>query len=97
MEAYLLLEVAWSEKVISRMQKDLACEIVHHNTITLQLNWLFLENTQNDLYGTDELVGHIHLSIRQSGYSAVCKHTIQEVYLQHRGLKGFFFYFHLEL
>ena len=38
MEAYLLLEVAQSEKVISRMRKDLACKIVHCNTITLQLN-----------------------------------------------------------
>ena len=93
MEAYLLLEVARSEKVISRMRKDLACEIVHRNTITLQLNRLFLENAQNDLYGADELVGHVRLSIRQSGYSAVREHTIREVYPQRRGSKGFFFTF----
>ena len=76
MEAYLLLKVAQSEKTISHMQKDLACKIIHHNTITLQLNQLFLENAQNDLYGMDELVGHVCLSIRQSGYSAVCEHMI---------------------
>ena len=76
MEAYLLLEVAQSKKAISHMRTDLACEIVHCNTITLQLNWLFLENAQNNLYGVDELVGHVCLSIRQSGYSAVHKHTI---------------------
>ncbi|KAI5996642.1 hypothetical protein EDC04DRAFT_2979373 [Pisolithus marmoratus] len=43
MEAYLLLEVARSDRQISLKWKDLAYEIVHHNTITLQLNHIFLE------------------------------------------------------
>ncbi|KAF8547351.1 hypothetical protein OG21DRAFT_1490303 [Imleria badia] len=37
-EAYLLLEAAQSDRTILHMRKDLAYEIVHHNSITLQLN-----------------------------------------------------------
>ncbi|KAG6373552.1 hypothetical protein JVT61DRAFT_6195 [Boletus reticuloceps] len=58
----------------------LACEIIHWNTITLQLNRLFFENTQNDLRAADESVGHVRLSIQQNGFSAVCEHVIQEVH-----------------
>ena len=62
------------------MQKDLTHKIIHRNTITLQLNWIFFDNSQNDLCAVDEFVGHIHLSLQQSGYLTVCKHTIQEAH-----------------
>ena len=48
MEAYLLLESARSDRVISHMREDLVHEIVHHNIIVLQLNRLVLENARND-------------------------------------------------
>ena len=58
------------------MQKDLAYEIVHHNTIALQLNHIVLERTERDLHTADELIGHIRLTIRQTGHSAVFEHAM---------------------
>ena len=78
MEAYLLLESARSDRVISRMCEDLAHKIVHCNIIILQLNQLVLENAQNDSRAADEFVGHIRLSIRQSGHSVVHEQAIRE-------------------
>jgi hypothetical protein len=63
MEAYLLLEAARSDSAISRMWKDLTYEIIHRNTITLQLNRLFFDNSQNDLHAADEFIGHVRLSL----------------------------------
>ena len=80
MEAYLLLEAARSDRTISCMWKDLTYEIIHRNTLTLQLNRLFFENSENDLRAANELVGHVRVTIRQNGYSAVREHAIQEVY-----------------
>ena len=37
MEAYLLLEAARSDRQICLMCKDLACEVIHCNTIALQV------------------------------------------------------------
>ena len=76
MEAYLLLEVARSNHQISLMRKDLTYEIVHRNTITLQLNRIVLERMERDLHAADELVGHVHLTIRQTGHSAAFEHTM---------------------
>ncbi|KAI6011059.1 hypothetical protein EDC04DRAFT_2610071 [Pisolithus marmoratus] len=78
MEAYLLLEVARSDHQISLKWKDLAYEIVHHNTITLQLNHIFLEQVERDLHMVDEHVGHICLTIRQSGHSAAPVYAMRE-------------------
>ena len=64
MEAYLLLEAVQSDRTISCMQKDLAYEIIHWNTLTLQLNWLFFENSKNDLCAANELVGHVQVTIQ---------------------------------
>ena len=63
-EAYLLLEAAWSDSVISCMRKDLIYEIIHQNTITLQLNRLFFNNSQIDLHAADEFIGHFCLSLQ---------------------------------
>ena len=78
MEAYLLLESAQSDRVISRMHEDLAHKIVHRNIIVLQLNRLVLENAQNDSRAADEFIRHVRLSIRQSGHSVVHEQAIQE-------------------
>ena len=59
MEAYLLLEAAQSDHQISLMRKDLAYEIVHRNTIALQLNHIILERAETDLHAADEFVGHV--------------------------------------
>lgn len=95
MEAYLLLEAARSDRAISMMRNDLANEIVHRNTIALQLNRLLLENAQNDLRAADEVVGHVRLTIRQSGHSIVREHAIREpeVHSPHRRSRGMLFYF----
>ncbi|KAI6035964.1 hypothetical protein BKA83DRAFT_4119919 [Pisolithus microcarpus] len=70
-EAYLLLEVTRSDCQISLKQKDLAYEIVHCNTITLQLNCIVLEWAERDLHMVDECISHVHLTIRQSGHPVV--------------------------
>ncbi|KAF8545833.1 hypothetical protein OG21DRAFT_1491870 [Imleria badia] len=89
-EAYLLLEAAQSGRAISHMRKDLAYEIIHRNSITLQLNQLLLENAQNDVHDADELIGHVRLSIRQYGYSAAHEHATREVYSSHHRSSGKF-------
>lgn len=75
------------------MWNDLTNEIVRRNVITLQLNRLFLENAQKDLRAADELVGHVRLSIRQSGYSVVHEDVIREltVHSPCRRSRGIFF------
>jgi len=78
MEAYLLLEAARSDRQISPIQKDLAHEIIHHNTITLQLNHILLEQAEKDLYMADEFVGQVHLTIRQSSQLAAMEYAMWE-------------------
>ncbi|KAI6040685.1 hypothetical protein EDC04DRAFT_2602289 [Pisolithus marmoratus] len=70
------MEAARSDCQISLMRKDLAYEIVHHNTIALQLNRIMLERAEVDLLVADKLVGHIQLTIRQSGHLAVVEYAI---------------------
>ena len=53
------MEAARSNRQISSMRKDLAYEIVHRNSIALQLNRLMLERAETDLDAADELVGHV--------------------------------------
>ena len=88
MEAYLLLESARSNRVISCMCEDLAHKIVHHNIIVLQLNQLILENARNDSQAADEFVGHIRLSIRQSGHSVIHEQAIREPHAPHHKAKS---------
>ena len=73
MEAYLLLEVARSDHQISLIQKDLAHEIVHCNTITLQLNRILLEQAEKDLYMADEFVGQVHVKSRSTPVGGLVK------------------------
>ena len=60
------------------MRKDLAYKIVHRNTIALQLNHIVLERMERDLHTADELIGHVRLTIRQTGHSAVFEHAMRE-------------------
>jgi hypothetical protein len=82
MEAYLLLEAARSDQAISRIQKDLACEIIHRNTITLQLNRIVLEKAQNDSRAADEFVGHVRLCVRESGFSTAQEQAMREPFAE---------------
>ena len=77
-EAYLLLEAARSDCLISVLQKDLAFELVHCNVITLQLNRTVLERVEEDLSNMDEQVGYVRLSIRKSGYSIAAEYAMRE-------------------
>lgn len=45
------------------MWKNLAHEIIHRNTITLQLNCIMLEKAGEDLHQAEELVGHVRLIV----------------------------------
>ncbi|KIK80761.1 hypothetical protein PAXRUDRAFT_157828, partial [Paxillus rubicundulus Ve08.2h10] len=86
-KAYLLLEAAQSDQQISLMRKDLTNEIIHHNTITLQLNHIMLEKAQENLHVADQFISHVHLVIRQSGYPATYQeYMMQESYSQHKGM-----------
>ncbi|KAF9228182.1 hypothetical protein BS17DRAFT_763730 [Gyrodon lividus] len=87
MEACLLLQAAQSDQLIAHMQKELAFEIVHHNTIALQLNHLTLERAQDNLHAADKLVGHVRLTIRKSGYSATFQYVMQESDLPRRNIQ----------
>ena len=60
------------------MRKDLTYEIIHRNTIALQLNRIMLERAEKDLHAADKLVGHVHLTIRQSGHSTAFEYAMQE-------------------
>ncbi|KIK17990.1 hypothetical protein PISMIDRAFT_110360, partial [Pisolithus microcarpus 441] len=78
MEAYLLLEVTRSDCQILLKQKDLAYEIIHCNTIALQLNCIVLEWAERDLHMVDEHISHVHLTIRQSGHPVAPVYAMQE-------------------
>ena len=82
MEAYLLLEAARSNRQISLMRKNLAYEIIHRNTIALQLNRIMLEKAEQDLQQADELVGQVRLTVRQCGHSVAFKSAIKELWPQ---------------
>ena len=78
LEAYLLLEVARSNRQISLIRSNLAYAIVHRNSITLQLNRIMLEKAKEDAHQAGELISHVRLAIRQSGYSAAHEYSMKE-------------------
>ena len=85
MEAYLLLEAARSDQQISlTMRKKLAYEIIHRNTIALQLNRIVLEKAEEDFQRAEELIGRVQLTVRQSGHSTAFENFIKEPW-PHRG------------
>ena len=53
------MEAARSDRIISALKKDLAFEMVHRNTIALQLNQVMLEKAPEDLNNVDEHVGYV--------------------------------------
>ena len=78
MEAYLLLEAVRSDRQISLMRKNLAYEIIHRNTIALQLNRIVLEKAEEDFQRAEELIGQVRLTVRQSGHSTAFENFIKE-------------------
>ena len=66
------------------MRKNLAHEIVHRNTIALQLNRIMLEKAEEDLLQAEELIGRVRLTVRQCGYSAAHRYAMKEPW-SHRG------------
>ena len=66
------------------MWKNLAHEIIHRNTITLQLNRIMLEKAEEDLLQAEELISHVHLIVRQCGHSAAHRYAMKELW-SHRG------------
>ena len=93
MEAYLLLEAARSDCQICLMRKDLAREVIHRNTIALQLNCILLERSEKALQAADEFIGRVHVTIRQSSQSAALEYAMRETQptYQNFGKLSFFF------
>ena len=60
------------------MRKNLAHEIVHRNTITLQLNRIMLEKAEEDVLQAEELIGRVRLIVRQCGHSAAQRYAMKE-------------------
>ncbi|KAG6370273.1 hypothetical protein JVT61DRAFT_12222 [Boletus reticuloceps] len=75
-EAYLLLEAAHSDRVISSLKKDLAFKMIHRNILTLQLNRITLEWVEADLNDADEHIRYVRLSIRESRCSIASEYVM---------------------
>lgn len=74
------MEATQSDHQISLMRKDLAHEIIHRKTITLQLNRILLERAEKALQTADEFVGHVHMTIRQSSQLAALEYAMHETW-----------------
>ena len=79
-EAYLLLQVVWVDHDILLAWSTLAHQIIHHNALILQYNCMVLEWVQDNLWATDQFIGHICLMIRKSGETAAFECAMQEDY-----------------
>ena len=66
------------------MRKNLAHEIVHRNTIALQLNRIMLEKAEEDLLQAEELIGRVRLIVQQCRHSAAHRYAMKEPW-SHRG------------
>ena len=93
MEAYLLLEAARSDRQICLMRKDLAREVIHRNTIALQLNRILLERSEKALQAADEFIGRVRVTIRQSGQSAALEYAMRETQSTYRSFGKLSFFF----
>ncbi|KAI5988014.1 hypothetical protein EDD15DRAFT_2520430 [Pisolithus albus] len=82
-EAYLLLETARADRQVRLTRKNLALQIVHRNTLTLQYNRLILEKVQEELHSADRLVGHVCFIIRKSGIPVVSEYAMHEDHSVH--------------
>ena len=60
------------------MRKNLAYEIIHRNTIALQLNRIVLEKAEEDFQRAEELIGQVRLTVRQSRHSTTFENFIKE-------------------
>jgi hypothetical protein len=77
-EACLLLAAASTDRQVQLMQKNLALQIIHHNTVTLQYNHLVLEKAREELHAAEHLIGHVHFTIRMSGIPVAFEGTMPE-------------------
>ena len=66
------------------MRKNLVYEIIHRNTIALQLNHIILEKAEEDFQRAKELIGQVRLTVQQSGHSTAFENFIKEPW-PHRG------------
>ena len=58
-EAYLLLEAACADCQVHLTQRELALQIIHCNTLTLQYNCMLLDKAQEDLHTADRFIRHV--------------------------------------
>lgn len=74
-EAYLLLEMARTDRNVCDFRTKLANELVRHSAVTLKYNCLQLQKVKDDLHDANHHVGRVRLLIRESGL-AVSAHAL---------------------
>ena len=59
-------------------RQNLAHQIIHCNTLTLQYNRLMLEKAQDELRAADRFVGQVRTTIRRSGITMAFEYAMRE-------------------
>jgi len=68
-EAHLLLETAISNCKVQFIQKSLADQLVHRDTLQLQYSRLQVEKAMTGLTAAELHVGRVRTLLRRNGYS----------------------------
>ncbi|KIM55002.1 hypothetical protein SCLCIDRAFT_135613, partial [Scleroderma citrinum Foug A] len=68
-EAHLLLETTISNCKVQLIQKSLADQLVHCDTLQLQYSCLQVEKAMTSLTAAELHVGWVHTLLRRNGYS----------------------------
>ena len=68
-EAHLLLETAISNTRVHYIQKSLADQLVHRDTLQLRYSRLQVEKAISKLTAAELHVGRVRMVVRHSGYS----------------------------
>jgi len=68
-EAHLLMEMAISNCKVQTIQKSLADQLVHRDTLQLRYSCLQVEKATSKLSAAELHIGRVHMVLRQSGYN----------------------------
>ena len=68
-EANLLLEAAVSNRKVHHIQKLLADQLIHRDTLQLQYNRMQVKKAEMKLSTAELHVGRVRMVLRQHGYS----------------------------
>ena len=85
-EVYLLLEATHANHQVHLTQRELALQIVHRNTLTLQYNCMLLDKAQEDLHTADCFISHVRFVIRKNGIPVAFEYAMHEDYSLYHGM-----------